>query len=647
VSRHKATAGTLAQSHIRMYIKDLLLKVHAHGRGIRNKPFSSLPVILSVILTLTAISCGGGSSNPSSQVPVANPGGPYLGNVNQALAFNGSGSSAPSGKSLVSFVWNFGDGGSAMGASVSHTYTVAGNFTATLTVTDNAGATATGSVAVQIITAPVAHPGGPYTGKVGVAVSFDGSASTAPPGQALGFTWNFGDGSTASGATPTHTYATAGTFNVSLTVTDDTAGTSTGTTTATITAGPGPSVQAASPSTFFAIGPSAGASTQFAYTLRSSPGSPSALSIETFDTTAGNLLESGLTAPALDSNFVPSGMITDPSRNFLYVYGGNSVLTFSISSDTGALTPSGTTATNGSNNIADNQLLIFNPNGKFAFFITQEQNGADTAAPGSITRFSVDPNTGTLGAIETISAQVQNPQAAAIEPSGKFLYVSGAAPEIAIFTVATGTAALNPVSRSPVQIESGISATSIAIDSTGRFIYAAGRNSATNSGALCVFTINAETGELAQSSSTLSLGAGIADSTSLALSPSANFGWVSAISHPTGAAVHQFTQLSLRAPSAAVYQSVQLFQWDSRTGAPTVGNSVIESDLAANQFAFRVFNLALFTPNQVSSTGDVKTPSAGFLFFANSPGDPVYAVELNSNTGSFPWIADSKTSSGH
>jgi len=630
-----------------MYTSRFLLKESIVRRASHNNSSRSIPFILSVIFMLTAISCGGGTANNTGS-PVANPGGPYLGNVNQSLAFNGSGSSAPSGRTLTSFAWLFGDGGSGTGATTAHTYTVAGNFTATLTVTDSSGATNSSTVAVQIITAPVAKPGGPYSGKVGVAVSFNGSASTAPPGQSLGFTWNFGDGATASGATPSHAYATAGTFTVSLTVTDDTAGTSIGTTTATIAAGPGPSGQTTSPSTFFAIGPAANASTQFAYTLRSSPGSPSALAIETFDTSTGKLRETGLTAPALDSNFVPSGMLTDPSRKFLYLYGGNSVLTFSISSDTGALTPSGLTATDGSVDVAQNQILIFNPNGKFVFFIVQQSNGADTAAPGSITRFSVDPNTGVLGEIETISAQVQNPLAAAIDPTGKYLYVSGAAPEIAIFTVATGTGALTPVSASPVPIDSGIAASSMAIDSTGRFIYAAGRNSATNSGSLCVFTIDAATGELAQSSSTLPLGAGIADPTSIALSPSANFGCVFTISYPTGDALHQrFAQFFLRAPSGAVHQSVQLFKWDPHTGAPIIGNSAVESDFAANQFAFRIFNLALFIPNQVSSADDAKTPRAGVLFFANSPGDPVYAVELNSNTGSFPWISDSTNSTGH
>ena len=50
--------------------------------------------------------------------------------------------------SIVSYAWNFGDGTTGSGATVQKTYT-AGNYTATLTVTDNRGATATTTVGIQ------------------------------------------------------------------------------------------------------------------------------------------------------------------------------------------------------------------------------------------------------------------------------------------------------------------------------------------------------------------------------------------------------------------------------------------------------------------------------------------------------------------
>lgn len=68
--------------------------------------------------------------------------------------------------------------------------------------------------------APVAHAGGPYTGIEGAAITFDGTASTDPDNNIDTYAWDFGDGSTGSGATVQHTYANGGTYTVTLTVTD-------------------------------------------------------------------------------------------------------------------------------------------------------------------------------------------------------------------------------------------------------------------------------------------------------------------------------------------------------------------------------------------------------------------------------------------
>jgi PKD repeat protein len=53
-----------------------------------------------------------------------------------------------------------------------------------------------------------------------LACSFDGTASSDPDGDALSYSWAFGDGSTASGATTSHTYAAGGTYTATLTVSD-------------------------------------------------------------------------------------------------------------------------------------------------------------------------------------------------------------------------------------------------------------------------------------------------------------------------------------------------------------------------------------------------------------------------------------------
>jgi len=66
---------------------------------------------------------------------------------------------------------------------------------------------------------PVATIGGPYTSDSGL-VTFDGSASTDPDGDALTYAWDFGDGNKGTGITTTHDYQNDGTFDVSLVVTD-------------------------------------------------------------------------------------------------------------------------------------------------------------------------------------------------------------------------------------------------------------------------------------------------------------------------------------------------------------------------------------------------------------------------------------------
>ena len=68
--------------------------------------------------------------------------------------------------------------------------------------------------------APVSNPGGPYDGAVGAGIAFDGTGASDPDGDALTYAWEFGDGSSAVGSAPEHAYASAGTYSVCLTVTD-------------------------------------------------------------------------------------------------------------------------------------------------------------------------------------------------------------------------------------------------------------------------------------------------------------------------------------------------------------------------------------------------------------------------------------------
>lgn len=95
----------------------------------------------SVVITV-----GGGGGNQPPQVSLS--ASPLSGSAPLNVSFNAS-ASDPDGW-ITSYSWSFGDGGSAAGtSSLSHTYQSPGSFTASLTVTDNLGATATASVALQ------------------------------------------------------------------------------------------------------------------------------------------------------------------------------------------------------------------------------------------------------------------------------------------------------------------------------------------------------------------------------------------------------------------------------------------------------------------------------------------------------------------
>lgn len=178
-----------------------------------------------IALGILAAALMGRSRGLAGQPPICDAGGPYAGLLGYPVEFDGTASTDPDGI-IVAYDWDFGDGASGSGPTPSHTYAHSGSFTATLTVTDDTQLTSTCSALVVVAVdnmPPICDAGGPYTGAVGQAIQFDGTRSTGvPPHVLVAYEWDFGDGGTGTGPTPTHVYP-AGVFTVTLVVTDDNA----------------------------------------------------------------------------------------------------------------------------------------------------------------------------------------------------------------------------------------------------------------------------------------------------------------------------------------------------------------------------------------------------------------------------------------
>ncbi|PSP37296.1 hypothetical protein BRC71_09945 [Halobacteriales archaeon QH_7_65_31] len=140
----------------------------------------------------------------------------------QPVEFDASDSSDPDG-TVDSYDWEFGDGATATGATVAHTYGDPGQYDVTLTVTDEDGATdtETRTVSVANLDPNASHVRSPETVTPGETVTFDAAGSSDPDDGITGYEWDLGDGTTATGQTAATSYETPGEKQVTLTVTDE------------------------------------------------------------------------------------------------------------------------------------------------------------------------------------------------------------------------------------------------------------------------------------------------------------------------------------------------------------------------------------------------------------------------------------------
>ncbi|HTO00349.1 MAG TPA: PKD domain-containing protein, partial [Microthrixaceae bacterium] len=196
--------------------------------------------ILSAFL-LVAAACVPPPTAPGNAAPKAIlDAAPTSGAAPLTVNFDGSASTDSDG-TVTDHSWNFGDGSpDETFVTGSHVYAENGVYTATLTVGDNKGKAGTATVTITVGTQndpPVAVISASQTsGSAPLTVQLDGSGSTDSDGTVDGYEWNFGDGSaTASTAQASHVFTDAGSYVVTLTVTDNDGAQNT--TTKTITVG--------------------------------------------------------------------------------------------------------------------------------------------------------------------------------------------------------------------------------------------------------------------------------------------------------------------------------------------------------------------------------------------------------------------------
>lgn len=170
--------------------------------------------------------------------PVANftfsPAAPVVG---QSVLFDHRTSTTVQGQAIVALDWNFGDGTApvrcpgntacAANGITTHVFKSAGTFNVALIITDAAGRTGIKSTSVTVTIVAATPPTANFTFSPAApapnqAVLFNAASSTPGTGHTLAsYAWNFGDAATATGVAPSHPYSVAGTFTVTLTVTDE------------------------------------------------------------------------------------------------------------------------------------------------------------------------------------------------------------------------------------------------------------------------------------------------------------------------------------------------------------------------------------------------------------------------------------------
>jgi len=210
----------------------------SYGSSIEANPQFAFDLNINAVVTVTlTVTDNDGNTNSATTTatvlqtsnlpPVADAGPAVSGAANSPVQFDATGSYDPEGARL-GYRWDFGDQTLAVGATPTHIYTRCGTYNVNLMVSDDfnlkAFASTTATISSSGIIPPTANAGGgvsgQYNGSLGSNVQFDGSASVDTDCNIVSYNWDFGDNTSGLGVNPVHSYAVAGNYVVTLTVTD-------------------------------------------------------------------------------------------------------------------------------------------------------------------------------------------------------------------------------------------------------------------------------------------------------------------------------------------------------------------------------------------------------------------------------------------
>ncbi|MGC8866449.1 MAG: PKD domain-containing protein [Bacteroidales bacterium] len=171
-------------------------------------------------VTLTVVNTNGCQNNLTQNVVTASPMGADF-SFNQACLgsptlFTASSSLPPA--QIAEVIWFLGDGSTATGLSVTHTYASAGYYNVIMVMKSTSGCEQTVSKIVSVIALP--QPSFSWTSGCPGDLTYFTDQSISIMSPIVSWNWDFGDGSVSGLQHPTHTYLTPGTYTVALTVTN-------------------------------------------------------------------------------------------------------------------------------------------------------------------------------------------------------------------------------------------------------------------------------------------------------------------------------------------------------------------------------------------------------------------------------------------